>query len=991
MVNVHTIAANEPFLDTLIAGLLGWDRERLADTLLLMPSRRACLAARDAFLRLSGGDPLLLPRLVPIGEPDEAELLLDPELELELPPAIPPLRRRLLLTRLVLAKDQGMTHEQAIRLAGALASFLDELNNEEVDLAAIDDLAPADLAEHWQVTLDFLKVLGQSWPAILADEGAVDATIRRRRLLDALARRWRRQPPAHPVIAAGLTGTIPSVARLVAAIARLPQGHVVLPGLDPSLDEQVWAAAGPSHPHHGLKRLLDVIGLDRAAVRPWPAPAPGKAGPGAVAHPARVALWREVLRPAQTTEAWRSEASLDRRAFAGLAVCEAPDLAAEAAQMALRLREALETPGRRAVLVTPDRFLGRRVAAELLRWDIRVDDSAGVPLDQSPPGSFLLLTAHLVAGAAPPVTLLAALKHPLASGGMGQRDFRRRVRALERGLLRGPRLAGGLEGLLAGLREVAARENPVWRAPVAPGELLAWLETVVAAARPLTGLLERPQASFVALIDAHLAFAEWLAADASGSPSELWAKEAGLCAHCFISELKLAAPVLGEIPSSAYPALLAVLMGTHSVRPRHPAHPRLAILGQLEGRLVQADLVLVGGLNEGTWPRPVDSGPWLSRPMRQQLGLPPVEQAIGIAAHDFLMTVSAPAVVLSRAAKDERGTPTTPSRWLARLNAVLKAAGLGHAVADDPCWTDWVTALDLPAQRPQPIRRPAPRPPLAARPRELWCTDIEKLMRDPYSVYARRILDLEALDPLDADPGGAERGQIIHAVLEEFVRRWPDHLPNDPCATLIEIGAHHFARQAHRPQVMAIWWPRFVQVAHWFCELERQRRAEIAKIAIEIRGAMELPAPGGTFRIRARADRVEVRSDGRLAIVDYKTGGVPANRDVQRGLSPQLVIEGLIARHGGFERVPAAEPAMLLFWQLKGGTPAGEERNPLGCGGDLAGVIEQGRDGLARLIAHFDDPATAYVPVPRPEIAPVFNDYEHLARVGEWWGTEAEA
>lgn len=978
MHHVHTIAADQPFLDSLIEGLLGWDRERLADTLLLLPSRRACLATRDVFLRVSGGAPLLLPRLVPIGEPDEPGLLIDPALESALPPAIGPVRRQLLLTRLVQAREPGMPLEQAVRLAAELARFLDELHNEEVDLAGLDTLVPADLADHWQQTRVFLQLLAQAWPPILAAEGCLDPAHRRRLLVDALGAGWRRAAPRHPVVAAGVTGSIPSVARLLARIARLPDGMVVLPALDRTIDGAGWDAVGPTHPQYGLKRLLDLMEMDRSAVRSWP-----DGGP-VLLHP-RVELWNHVLRPATTTEDWRHQTSLPAEATAGLEVAVAADLAGEALQIALRLRHALESPGKRAVLITPSRVLGRRVAAELLRWGIRVDDSAGVPLDQSPPGTFLLLTAHLVAGGASPVTLLAALKHPLASGGIGQRDFRRFARALERGLLRGPRLAGGLDGLTAALRAVGAG---CWEAPVPAPDLLAWLEGLRLAADPFARLLAAGPAPLPDLLEAHLAFAEWLAADGEVGSDALWAMEAGATAREFVAELQRAGDVAGPVPSSAYPALLAVLMGTQAVRPHRPNHPRLAILGPLEGRLVQADLVLLGGLNEGAAPAAVDSGPWLNRSMRRQLGLPPVEQAVGIAAHDFMAAACAPEVVLSRSARDENGAPTTPSRWLARLGAALTALDGGHDVAEAACWAEWAVALDAHAGRARPQPRPEPRPPIAARPRELWATEIERLMRDPYAVYARRVLMLPPLEPIDAEAGGAERGQIIHAVLEEFVRRWPQELPDDPLAELRTIGLRHFLRQEHRPQVHALWWPRFERIAAWFSAVEQRRRHEVARIHTEIRGALDLVAPGGPFRIRARADRIEISTDGRASIVDYKTGTLPGNSEVAQGIAPQLTIEALIAEGGGFAPVPAAEAAALLFLQLRGGDPkAGDERSPVT--GDLRPFLDEARAGLARLVAHFDDPATAYVPVPRPDIAPTYNDYAHLARIGEWWGTEA--
>lgn len=983
MCHVYTIPADRPFLDTLVHGLLAWDRERLAAALLLLPSRRACLVARDAFLRLGGGQPLLLPRLVPIGEPDESELWLDPALEATLPPAIGQVRRRLLLTRLVQARDPEMPLEQAVRLAAELARFLDELHNEEVDLRGLETLVPADLAEHWQQTLVFLQLLAKSWPDVLIEEKRLDPSLRRRRLVDALTAKWRRAAPGHPVVAAGITGTIPCVARLLAQVARLPDGGVVLPALDRTLDAAGWAEVGPTHPQYGLKHLLAVMDVDRAAVRPWPQ---GTAEPAV--HP-RVALWSHVLRPAATTEQWR-ETTLPATATAGVEVAGAADLAEEALQIALRLREALETPGKRAVLVTPSRALGRRVAAELLRWGIRVDDSAGVPLDQTPPGTFLLLTAHLLAEDAPPVTLLAALKHPLASGGIGRRDFRRFVRALERGLLRGPRPTGGLHGLA---QELGARDAEApWPAPVPAEELLPWLERLVAAARPFHELVAAGPAHLPALVEAHLAFAEALAADEGGDGAELWAKEAGAAARELMAELQLAGAVAGTVPRTAYPAVLALLMGAQAVRSHQTGHRRLAILGQLEGRLTHADLVLLGGLNEGAFPPDVDSGPWLNRAMRRQLGLPPVEQAIGIAAHDFLTSACAPEVVLSRAARDDAGAPATPSRWLARLAAVLSTAGGTERIAAPPCWAGWAQALDAPAGPARPAPRPEPRPPLVARPRELWASDIEQLMRDPYTVYARRILLLTPLEPLDADAGGAERGQIIHAVLAEFVRTWAAALPAAPLQELLRIGRRHFARQAHRPQVAALWWPRFERVAAWFCAVEEQRRREVVRIAGKVRGQLDLDAPGGRFRVRARADRIEVGRDGRVGIVDYRTGSVPRSGDVACGLSPQLVIAALIAESGGFTALPPAETALLLFLQLKGGDPvAGDTRDPVGRNGDLRRLLTDARAGLGRLVAHFDDPTQPYVPVPRPEIAPAHNDYAHLARLGEWWGTEGPA
>lgn len=973
MAAVFTVPAHVPFLDAVAAELLRRPPEEIADTLVLLPSRRACLSLRDALMRVAGSCALLLPRLQPVGELETDELLLDPEAELELMPALPPLRRHLLLTKLVLARDHEIKHEQAIRLAGELMGFLDEVATENVPLERLDGLVTAELAEHWQETLEFLRILTQVWPEVVAEQGRVDPVERRNRLLAAWVRRWQSRPPTTPVIAAGVTGSIPKVAELLGVIARLPRGCVVLPGLDHEAEAADWDAVGASHPQYSLKRLLERIGIEREAVQAWPSDGLG----GGTVERAR--LMAEVMRPAARSDAWQSLPEPPPAALKGLEIVTAPDLASEALQMALRIRAALEEPGRRVALVTSDRNLARRVAAELARWGVRADDSAGVPLDQSPPGSFLLLTAHCVIEDGQPVHLLSALKHPLASGGMAQGEFRRRVRALERAVLRGPRPGGGLAALVASLR--TREEGERWPAPIPPGELADWLEALRLAGEPLRRLAGKGSASLGDLLEAHLAFATWLATDEAGSPAGLWAREAGACAHRFIMSLREAVDLMPGMPASAYPALLAVLMGRESVRPRAPAHPRVAILGQLESRLQQADLVLIGGLNEGVWPRHPESGPWLSRSMRAAFGLPPAELQVGIAAHDLYLAACAPEVVFSRARKDEAGAPTIPSRWLARIEAVVKASGIAAEVVPRAPWAAWAQALDTPPGPPRPCARPMPRPPLAARPTRLSATDIESLIRDPYRVYAQHILKLSRLDPLDDDPGLPERGQIIHQVLEAFVLTEPDGA--DPLPRLIQIGRQHFARHASAPHIQALWWPRFEKVAAWFVAQHQRRQAEVAALRAELSGSLELATPAGPVRIRARADRIEVRRDGGIAILDYKTGTLPNAAEVRTGIRPQLLIEALIAAEGGFEGVPAAVPSELIYWGLKGGdeTP-GEERAP--CGDEIEPLLARTRQGLARLLAHFARAETAYIAVPHPEIAPAYNDYDHLARIAEW-------
>ncbi|MEO3435054.1 double-strand break repair protein AddB [Inquilinus sp. CAU 1745] len=958
---IFTIPSSRPFLDALAKGILdraGDDPRTLGDFIILLPTRRACRSLREAFLRLSGGRPMLLPRMNPIGDLDEesAELWED-GLAIDLPPAIPALDRRLLLARLIMARaDSPVPPDQAAWLAADLARLLDQVQTEGLGFDRLATLAPDDLAKHWQVTLDFLKLVTEHWPAILAERGEVDPAERRNRLLGLRTESWLKRPPAGPVIAAGSTGSIPATAALLKAVAGLPQGAVVLPGLDQEMDDEGWDAIDESHPQFGLKKLIGGFGLARRDVAPWPA---------SETERDRSILIRETLRPAATTEAWQHLESVPAAALEGLKRIDsrAPD--EEAATIAIILRQTLETPGRTAALVTPDRGLARRVASSLARWGVEVDDSAGRPLAETAVGAFLRLATSLAAEQVGPLSLLALLKHPLAAG---QAD-RRLLRALELLALRGPRPAAGFEGLRAAASPHGA-------------ELTGWLERVGALAAPFLSLMTSDLAVLPDLIDAHIGFVEGLAA-ADGSPGAdiLWRHDDGEAAASFLEEARAATAGFPPIAGRHYPRLFEALMADRVVRPRYGSHPRLSIWGPLEARLQCADTMILAGLNEGTWPAEPAADPWMSRPMRQAFGLPSPERRIGLAAHDFAQLLAGPEVVLSRAARVE-GAPTVPSRWLLRLDTVL--ARVGARLEEPPAWADWAQALDRP-ERVAAIAPPSPRPPVEARPRKLRVSEIGLWMTDPYAIYARHILKLRPLDPLEADPGAADRGTIIHSALSGFLEEIGGDLPEDSLARLLDHGQRAFGEIIAYPGVRAFWWPRFVRIAEWFVDREIQRRHRgLTPAATEIAGNMMIGAPAGRFALTARADRIDRDGDGGLVIIDYKTGAVPSAGDMAQGYSPQLPLEAAMAREGGFGAALEGEVAGLEHWRLTGNRPAGEIKQVKVKDVPLPELIEGARSGFAALVARFDDPATPYLSFPRPAYAPRFSDYAHLARVQEW-------
>lgn len=976
---LYTIAPALPFVDALAAGILeriGHDPLALAGCTVLLPNRRACRTLREAFLRISRGSPQLLPRMSPIGDLDADELSLGladlPGLAegLELPPAMDEVHRQLLLARAILRLGATEAPDQAVRLSVELCRLRDQMIAEGVDAERLDGIVPEDHARHWQITLDFLKILREVWPLIEAAEGAVDAATRSRTMLEAQAALWRERPPAGPVIAAGHTHVSAAAAGLLSVVAALPRGMVVLPGLDTDMDERSWEALDEAHPQYELSCLLKALGARREDIRPWEGAHASRPRAGAAA---RTRLIAEALRPAATTEAWRDLADIDEAALAGVTRIDCPGPREEAGAIALMLREALETPGRTAALVTPDRTLARRVATALGRWGIAIDDSGGRPLRDTAAGTFLRLVADCGFRQAEPVRLLELLKHPLTSAGRDPAAFRAMARRLELAVLRGPRPGPGFPGIKAAL---AGAER-------APEGLAAWLEHLGALMQPWLDAFASESRPLTEWLKQHADLAEELAAsNREIGPERLWRHEDGEAAARFLNQLDRAAAGFPPLSGAEYVRLFEALLGAApAVRPRYGRHPRLAILGLLEARLQRPDLVILGGLNEGTWPPDPGADPWLSRPMRKSLGLPTPERRIGLSAHDFAQLAHADEVVLTRSERVE-GTPTVPSRWLLRLDTVLARLGLDDRIGGEGArWLAWAAELDRPGAV-RPAAPPEPRPPVRARPRKLSVTQVETWMRDPYAVYARHVLRLSALDPIAADPGAAERGQFIHAALDAFLRAHPDALPADAAERLKAEGERAFGDHLARPDVWAFWWPRFERIAEWFVAREIERRATIRTLATEAKGTFVLDGPAGPFTLTGTADRLDLLPDGSLAILDYKTGSPPGAGEIALGFAPQLPLEAAMAAAGAFEGLEPRPVTELAFWKLTGGEPAGQEI-PIE-GSDVPRLASEARDGLLALIRAFDDPATPYRALPRPDRAPRYSDYAHLARVQEW-------
>ena len=950
-----TIPAHRPFLDDLARGLddalSPQGPQALADALVLVPTRRGARALADAFVRTSGSSAVLLPQIRALGDLDEGEPPFEPgDLSLELAPAISPLRRRFELARLIIehTPPQGRRLDAAgaLELADALGQFLDAVEIEEpvytdapTSLAErVETLVEGDFAQHWRRSATFLAVATRLWPQRLQELGLVDAAARRVKLLRLLGERWRTAPPTTPLIAAGSTGTTPATADLLAIIAEAPQGCVVLPGLDKHLAGDAWEQVDEQHPQGALKRLLDRHNLDREQVLTWSA---REDASDAARGLSRQRVINEALRPAKATADWRRQiAKLAKEAeqtgvdpiaegLDGLSVVTARNEEEAATMAALLLREALQTPDETCALVTPDQALARRVSAKLSRWGVEADSSAGAPLAQFPVGVLIALAARAATQPVKPSMLLGLVKHPYVRLGLDVGDLGARAAMLERFALRG----APARSWDAIRKRVLGDEAESSATRVAAADLAQRLQTALAlAATPFEG----GEAEVVDAARALVHAVEALCADADGATGDLWSGGAGEAAAALLASLIDDGAAMPRVDASGFDALVGALIEGETVRTGGASHPRLRILGAIEARLVRADHVVLAGLEEGVWPQAAPIDPFLSRPMRKTLGLPPPERRIGLSAHDFAQAACAPRVVMLHTER-RGGQPTVQSRWLWRLQTLAMGGGL--TLPGRPELSDWAEALDAPRSPvPQLAPRPRPTPPREVRPRSLYVTRIERWVRDPYAIYAQYILNLRPMERPDEPAEARARGNAIHKALETIAKGWPETLPE--IATVESLLIECLQAEGFEGGALARARPSVPHAARFIVtEFEQKRRVKRPAILAEQTGALSFAAPGGEFTVKARADRLEI-ADGCGAVIDFKTGRAPKDKEIKAGFAPQLTLTGAILAHGGFDNAGAATPAGLIYVRVNGRRPPGEVLDVF-TGDDAAAVSEQ--------------------------------------------------
>lgn len=926
---IETLNLSDNFADKLVEMILSSEKTpfEIAQIQIILPTKRACRTVKEAFVKHCENKALLLPKLTALYELEV--------LEEDIEPAISSMERLILLTRLCQLKPNIDTLYKALMVATGLTALLDEFYQFEASLNDLEKLVPnAEFAQHWNETITFLDIIRNAWPALLKERGQIDEMHRKIRLIDAFTKKIQKNPPENQIIMAGFDGAIPAVLRLTKELNKLNNSLILLNGFNNELTDEDLKYIGQNHYQYAFKRLIHFLHLSPQDIRLI-----------SKQNEPQEELITEAFKPAEQTDEWRYLA-LQKDVLQKIKRIDCDNLNEEALTIALILREVLETPEKTAALVTNDRMLARRVILEMKRWNVELDDSAGTPLHHTPVGVFLSLIANAGKEIFNGTTLISLLKHPLAADTVFPTELRNRVKNAEK----------------------IARKNHT--------PLLLELNTDI---NPFKELFASPKyVPFEILLKEHLKLAEKLATSSDRSGIErLWSNEAGQAAYTFLTELSAYASILGDILPSSYPDIFTFLISSISVRSKYGMHPQLDILGPIEARLTHPDVCIISGLNEGSFPLLPDAGPWLSRPMRQTIGLPSLEAKITTQEMDFAHCFCSPEVYLTRSLKMD-GSPTIPSRFLSRIEAVLQASNIEWDIE----YPQLARLLDKPTLF-EKIERPSPKPPVAVRPKTLSVTNVELLMRNPYAIYAKYILNLYPLDNLEEIEERQIYGSAIHSSFETFLKETPF---SDDLSSLADLICQNLKKAGMQEASIAFYQTKVEKIAAFLIAEQQKRKETIFKSLIENKGEITFFLSDKTpFKLTGKADRIDILTDDCIEIIDYKTGSLPTFTDIENGYSPQMPLEAVIAQKNGFSEIINPDKINLSYWKLTGKKSGGEITSVPSVSKKMetAVLLENSFDGMRRILEEFNQEARAYEASPHPEKVK-FNNYEQLSREKEW-------
>jgi ATP-dependent helicase/nuclease subunit B len=931
MPNLLTVPAGESIAHLSAVHILARHTpETLAQAVVFVPNRRSVAVMRDAFAHELDGKATLLPRFIPLADIGDALLGLIGSAAFEIleaiPVAMPLAQQRYILTQQVAIFERKhrphVSLDYAMTMADALMELQENIARAGVSItrAQLLDLMPKNYAEHWRDAIEFLAILTDVWPSIEQEMGVITATAHELRVMEALATYWAKQPPAYAVYAVGSTASQSVTAQLLKTIAHMPQGAVILPGIDPTMDAGEWEAIAAGHPLFHLKQFLDGFAIPPANVTP-------------LVNAPR-SIWLEASVPPAFVPKWPVRILPDHRSLR-LIPCAQPE--EEVRVISLLLREALENPAQHVALITPDERLMAQVASHMKRYDITVDRLNAGTLASTQIGS---LWAVLLAALMEPerqLPLRSLLHHPLM--------------AID------PALRQGLEKGWHGLNRSHAGHLPRHDANLN--------------AHPNYAALAAFVKQIYKLSSQTMSASGWV--NACRSLLEAWVEESGQAHDAVEAELAAIAYAdgFGAMPIQDFAALLTDRLATPWRDAGLNTHPRIHLLTPVEARLQRFDCVIFANMVDDLWPGMHQPNPWMNLAASESLGLPDVAERVSLMAHDVLMLGSYGEVFLTYPRR-AGGSPTTRSRFIERLLTLLASHRIAEAditAAHYASWAQMLYASDVYA----PEAPATPRPTGAQRPRRLPVTDIEKLVKDPFHIYAKHVLGLRKLDEIDASPEASDFGSLTHKAAEELSRHWDAEKRPATQSELAQMAQHALRELSERPSIDIFWRARLKNGLHYVNHLEAEHRDALTHVACEEKIEQSFPLTGNeAITLYGRIDRVETRNTG-ITIIDHKTGQPPSQKEILDGRAPQLLAYSMLLG----DRVEAVQ-----YWALP----------RLGTQGDITQaeitpeILAQFEAKLRSALLTMLDEATPFLARPNGGDDRFGGDYDGISRWDEWAG-----
>jgi len=945
---------SDDFVDGFIERFNKFSPEYIANIYLFVNTKRLLESIKESFLIRSPG---VLPKIFSITD------LRPLAIEYQLPELLNLQKEHLDLNELIkkylLLSPSAVPSSASYELANDLINLRAEMYSEDVSVDKLKTLSKENLSSHWQQSLEFLNIIIEYW--INANRDVPIEAINLE-ILSILEKKWCTNPPKYPIIIAGSTGSIGITKKFIKLVSKQKKGLVVLPGFDFSQPADVWNSFKKSndfedHPQYRYFELLNDMAIHPKNINNWKNKR--------VSLSPRNQLISLALRPAPVTDQWLNEGpklSDLNAATSGLTLIEAPTTRDEANAIALCIRKAVEE-NKSISLITPDQDLIRQVNAGLGRWNLIPDDVAGKSLSVTPTGVFLRQIIRLIGQEISAENLISLLKNPITNSGNTERgNHINLVRAIE---LKWRKTQDNNDPILNFLsKSVEINADPLW---------LPWIQNNL---KKLNNITSATLTEFVeVLVDTSEQFSN----GPSGKIGRLWHQNSGETTRKILNGLLTSGADTKPMTISEFSTIMNFILNTEKVRETVNAHPLIKFWGTLDARISNTDITILSGINEGTWPNTRNADHWLNRSMRKEAGLLSQERKVGLLAHDFQQGINNQNVIISRS-KRVGDTPSIPSRWLNRITNLLKGLGLeginhlNEMKIRGDFWLNLAKVIEEPNQPLPPAERPSPIPPVATRPKKLSVTQIETLIRDPYSVYARHVLKLKSLKSLKKQPSALLRGNVMHEIMQNFSEHTKNNHKLINHSELIKISNRIFIKEVPWPATRLIWQTRFEKAIPLFIEAEKLRRQNANPLFFEHPGSTFLSDVGIT--LTAIADRIDKNDSNELLIYDYKSGKPPTIKQLEI-FHKQLLLEALIAENGGFRDIPNTRVASICYISLNNSYPNTEKII-------TRDEITKIENEISQLIDYYKSHNTGFTARLRMEKIDVTSDYDHLSRYGEW-------